>query len=169
MKRIFTTFIITFVVVLAIGGIFLYSKDTWFKNDTDEISVAAAGKSDDKAQKNGITSAIEEAKKEVIKSVAKKVVDKAVEQYAGESSSEVREMIDSVAEEDKDRITDIIVDNITIEDIPDVEAYISNKDVDGLKDYAKEKLTEEDYSELTGILEKYSDKAIEQINGVKNN
>ena len=144
MKKILQSFIVTFVVVLAIGAIFLYSKD------------------------NRITGAIKDAKKEVIKSVAKTVVDKAVEQYAGDSSSEVKEVLDSVSEEDKDKVADILVDNMSLDDISDVQDYISNKDVDGLKDYAKDKLTEEDYSELTDILEKCSAEAADKLDGVSN-
>ncbi len=162
MKKTFQSFIITFVVVLAIGGIFLYSKDTLFGSDGSEKAI----NSSENGAKSGVTGAIQDAKKEVLKSVAKTIVDKAVDQYAGNASSEVKEILDSVSEEDKDRVTDIMIDNISIEDIPDVESYISNKDVNGLKDYAKEKLTEEDYSELTGILEKYSEDALKKIDGV---
>ena len=168
MKKIVKSFVVTLVVLLAIGAIYLYSKDSLFKSENADNTEEAAAENTDDSKSGGITCAIEDAKKEVIKSVAKTVVYKAVEQYAGESSSEVKEMLDSVSEEDKDKVTDIIVDNMSIEDMSDVQEYISNKDVDGLKDYAKDKLTEEDYSELTDILEKYSNEAADKLDGVSN-
>ena len=168
MKRILKSFVVTFVIVLAIGAIYLYSKDSLFKTDNADATETAGAENTDKSSGNPITSAINDTKKEVIKSVAKTVVDKAVEQYAGDSDSKVKDVYDSVSEEDKDKVADILVDNMSIDDMTDVQEYISNQDVDGLKDYAKEKLTEEDYSELTGILEKYSAEAASKLNGDAN-
>lgn len=168
MKRFIKSFVVTLVIVLAIGAIYLYSKDSLFKSENADGTEQAGSENADGTKDGGITSAIEDAKKEVIKNVAKTVVDKAVEQYAGESSSQVKEMLDSVSEEDKDKVADILVDNMSIDDISDVQEYITNQDVDGLKEYAKDKLTEEDYSELTDILEKYSSEAAEKLDGVTN-
>lgn len=164
MKRIIKSFVVTFVIVLAIGAIFLYSKDSLFKNNSESADQTGTLNADEKSA-NPITSAINDTKKEIIKNVAKTAVDKAVEQYAGDSDSKVKEMYDSVSEEDKDKVADIIVDNMSIDDMTDVQEYISNQDVDGLKDYAKDKLTEEDYSELTDILEKYSKEAAHKLDG----
>ena len=168
MKRFIKSFVVTLVIVLAIGAIYLYSKDSLFKSENADGTEQAGSENADGTKDGGITGAIEDAKKEVIKNVAKTVVDKAVEQYAGESSSQVKEMLDSVSEEDKDKVADILVDNMSIDDISDVQEYITNQDVDGLKEYAKDKLTEEDYSELTDILEKYSSEAAEKLDGVTN-
>ncbi|WP_026658485.1 hypothetical protein [Butyrivibrio sp. AC2005] len=168
MKRFIKSFVVTLVIVLAIGAIYLYSKDSLFKSENADGTEQTGSKNADGTKDGGITGAIEDAKKEVIKNVAKTVVDKAVEQYAGESSSQVKEMLDSVSEEDKDKVADILVDNMSIDDISDVQEYITNQDVDGLKEYAKDKLTEEDYSELTDILEKYSSEAAEKLDGVTN-
>ncbi len=168
MKRFIKSFVVTLVIVLAIGAIYLYSKDSLFKSENADGTEQAGSENADGTKDGGITGAIEDAKKEVIKNVAKTVVDKAVEQYAGESSSQVKEMLDSVSEEDKDKVADILVDNMSIDDISDVQEYITNQDVGGLKEYAKDKLTEEDYSELTDILEKYSSEAAEKLDGVTN-
>jgi hypothetical protein len=163
--KVFKTFVITLVIVLAIGGIYLYSKDSLFQSDDVEVSESAEAGSTKKAEKTGIAGAIDGAKKEVVKNVAKTAMDKAIDQYAEKSSDEVKEKLESITEEDKDKVSEIIADNISIESMGDVESYISNKDMDGLMDYAEDKLTAEDYSELTGILEKYSDGVMDQIDG----
>ncbi|WP_026527439.1 hypothetical protein [Butyrivibrio sp. VCD2006] len=171
--RIFKSFVITLVVVLAIGGIFLYSKDSLMKSETDEVTQGIESTEDgEKAEKTGeggIAGAINEAKKEVVKGVAKTVVNKAIEEYAEKAGSEeVKEKLESITEEDKDKVSEIISENISIESMGDVESYISNKDMDGLMDYAEDKLTAEDYSELTDIMEKYSEGMLDQIDGVTN-
>ncbi|SDB27261.1 hypothetical protein [Butyrivibrio sp. INlla16] len=169
--KIFKSFVVTLAIVLAIGGIYLYSKDTIFNTNTEETAETSEETNAEGAKKpeeKGITGAIESAKKEVVKGVAKTVVNKAIEEYAEKSDSEVKEKLESITEEDKDKVSEIISENISLESMGDVESYISNKDVDGLMDYAQDKLTAEDYSELTGILEKYSDGVMDQIDGATN-
>ncbi len=163
--KVFKSFVITLAVVLVIGGIYLYSKDSLFKTEDVEVTESADGESDEKTEKTGIAGAIDGAKKEVVKNVAKTAMDKAIDQYAEKSSDEVKEKLESITEEDKDKVSEIIADNISLESMGDVESYISNKDMDGLMDYAEDKLTAEDYSELTGILEKYSDGVMDKIDG----
>lgn len=169
--KIFKSFVITLVIVLAIGAIFLYSKDSLIKTDTKEVTESSeidSAENEKSTEEKSITSVIDDAKKEVVKGVAKTVVNKAIEEYADKSEGEVKEKLESITEEDKDKVSEIISENITIENMGDVESYISNKDVDGLMDYAQDKLTAEDYSELTGILEKYSDGVLDQIDGASN-
>ena len=162
--KIFKSFAVTLVIVLAIGAIFLYSKDSLMKSETRTIGDEVT-ESTEKTKKSGISSVIDDAKKEVVKGVAKTVVDKAIESYAEKSDPEIKEKLESITEEDKDKVSEIISENISIEAMEDVESYISNKDVDGLMDYAQDKLTAEDYSELTGIFEKYSDGLLDKIDG----
>ena len=143
------------------------------KSETDEVTQGIESTEDgEKAEKTGeggIAGAINEAKKEVVKGVAKTVVNKAIEEYAEKAGSEeVKEKLESITEEDKDKVSEIISENISIESMGDVESYISNKDMDGLMDYAEDKLTAEDYSELTDIMEKYSEGMLDQIDGVTN-
>ena len=166
--KVFKSFVITLVVVLAIGGIYLYSKDSLLKTEDVEVTESAEGESTEnaeKTEKTGIAGAIDGAKKEVVKNVAKTAMDKAIDQYAEKSSDEVKEKLESITEEDKDKVSEIIADNISLESMGDVQSYISNKDMDGLMDYAEDKLTAEDYSELTDILEKYSDGVMDKIDG----
>ena len=165
--KAFKSFVVTLVIVLAIGAIFLYNKDSIMGSDSKEATetTAEGDENAEKSEKNGIAGAIDDAKKEVVKSVAKTVVDKAIDSYAEKSEGVVKEKLESVTEEDKDKVSEIISENFSLDNMSEVETYISNKDVDGLMDYAEDKLTAEDYSELTGILEKYSDGMLNQING----
>ena len=166
--KTFKSFMITLVIVLAIGAIFLYSKDSLLKTKSEEVTETTeteSAESKEEPKKDPITSAIDDAKKEVVKSVAKTVVDKAIDSYADKSDPEVKEKLEAITEEDKDKVSEIISENISLENMGDVESYISNKDVDGLMDYAQDKLTEEEYSELTGLLEKYSDGVLDKIDG----
>ena len=56
---------------------------------------------------------------------------------------------------DKDAVTEIIANNVSLETIPEVKSYISNGDSEGLMDYARENLSEEEQKELLEIMSKY--------------
>ncbi len=154
--KIIRTFVLTLVVVLGIGAFYLYGKDKLMGSD------GAIEKSTSQI-KEKISEGTEDVKKKAVQGIAETIVDEAIKQYAGDSAEDVQKVLDSVTDEDKEKVTEILTDNLSLEAIDDVKSYVSGNDVDGLMEYAQEKLTEEEYSELTDIFQKYSEDAIKSL------
>lgn len=103
--------------------------------------------------------------KEQIKNViGDKVAEVAVEKLIDEKLNDdsltygdvsAKEILDNMDEEDKQTVTDIVKDNMTAENIKTAESYVKSGDTDGLKEYVKETLSEEDKATVTEMYEKY--------------
>ncbi len=166
--KIVKTFVATLAVVLAIGGIYLYRADIAKKASSlingQESTEATTDASEEKIA-NPLTEIGNDIKKKAVAGIAETIVEQAVKQYGGDKAEDVQKIMDSVSEEDKEKVTEIIIDNMSLDSIGDVQSYVDNKDVEGLMEYAQDKLTAEDYSELTGIFEKYSEDALKELKG----
>ena len=127
---------ITLFVVLLIGVIFLISKDSIMKDvkTTEEQTTTKTSTA------NPITKAI---------------VSEALDTYAEKSTGKTKEIYESMSEEDKDAVTEIIANNVTIESVSEVQSYVNSGDANGLMEYAKDNLSEEEVKELTEIMSKY--------------
>ena len=127
---------ITLFVVLLIGVIFLISKDSIMKDvkTTEEQTTTKTSTA------NPITKAI---------------VSEALDTYAEKSTGKTKEIYESMSEEDKDAVTEIIANNVTIESVSEVKSYVNSGDANGLMEYAKDNLSEEEVKELTEIMSKY--------------
>lgn len=164
--RIIRTFMGTLVAVIAIGGAFLYK--TELTNKAKELLGSAetetkVSDSEENAADAKSTSVTDSIKKKVVTEIAETIVEEAVKQYGGDTAEDIQNIIDSVEEEDKEKVTEILTDNLSLDSIGDVQSYIANNDARGLLEYAQDKLTAEEYSELTGIFEKYSGSIKDQI------
>ncbi len=131
-------FFITLVVVLLIGVIFLIGKDSIMK--------------DVKATQEQTQSNTEKKSANPIK---KAIVSEAIDSYAEKSSGKTKEIFDSMSEEDKDTVTEIIANNVSLDSISEVQSYVNSEDASGLMEYAEENLSEEEIKELTDIMSKY--------------
>ena len=129
-------FFITLAVVLLIGVIFLIGKNSIMK--------------DVKATQEQTSSETKSANP-----VKKAIVSEALDSYAEKSSGKTKEIYDSMSEEDKDTVTEIIANNVSIDSVSEVQSYISSGDTSGLMDYAEENLSEEELEELKDIMSKY--------------
>ena len=131
-------FFITLVVVLLIGAIFLIGKDSIMK---DVKSTQEQTQSDsEKKSANPITKAI---------------VSEALDSYAEQSTGKTKEIYESMSEEDKDTVTEIIANNVSLDSVSEVQSYVNSGDASGLMDYAEENLSEEELEELKDIMSKY--------------
>ena len=129
-------FFITLAVVLLIGVIFLIGKDSIMKDvKTTQEQTSSETKS--------------------ANPVKKAIVSEALDSYAEKSSGKTKEIYDSMSEEDKDTVTEIIANNVSIDSVSEVQSYISSGDTSGLMDYAEENLSEEELEELKDIMSKY--------------
>lgn len=136
--KAFKSFIITLAIILAIGAIFIISRNT-IKKDV-ESSVAATEQT---------------TKKSTASPLKKAIVSEAIDSYAESKGGTVKEVVESMSPEDKDTVTEIIAENVTLDSMTEVQSYISNGDSEGLMEYAKDNLTEEEQKELMEIMAKY--------------
>ena len=131
-------FFITLVVVLLIGVIFLIGKDSIMK--------------DVKATQEQTQSNTEKKSANPIK---KAIVSEAIDTYAEKSTGRAKEIYDTMSEEDKDTVTEIIANNVSLDSISEVQSYVNSEDASGLMEYAEENLSKEEIKELTDIMSKY--------------
>jgi hypothetical protein len=131
-------FFITLFVVLLIGVVFLIGKDSIMK--------------DVKATEQQTQSNEEKKSANPIK---KAIVSEAIDTYAEKSSGKTKEIFDSMSEEDKDTVTEIIANNVSLDTVSEVQSYVNSEDASGLMEYAEENLSEEELKELEDIMSKY--------------
>ena len=128
---------ITLFVVLLIGVIFLVGRNSIMK--------------DVKATQEQATT----TKTSTANPITKAIVSEALDTYAEKSTGKTKEIYESMSEEDKDAVTEIIANNVTIESVSEVQSYVNSGDANGLMEYAKENLSAEEVKELTEIMSKY--------------
>ena len=131
-------FFITLVVVLLIGAIFLIGKDSIMK--------------DVKATQEQTQS---DSEKKSANPITKAIVSEALDSYAEQSTGKTKEIYESMSEEDKDTVTEIIANNVSLDSVSEVQSYVNSGDASGLIDYAEENLSEEELEELKDIMSKY--------------
>ncbi|WP_026521167.1 hypothetical protein [Butyrivibrio sp. VCB2001] len=128
---------ITLFVVLLIGVIFLVGRNSIMKDVKSTQEQATTTKT---STANPITKAI---------------VSEALDTYAENSTGKTKEIYESMSEEDKDTVTEIIANNVSIDSVSEVQSYVNSGDTNGLMEYAKDNLSEEEVKELTEIMSKY--------------
>ena len=69
----------------------------------------------------------------------------------------VSDVMDSVDKEDMKKITTIVEENLTQENIDAMTEYAKNRDKEGIKNYVKSTLNEQQQAEITSIYNKYKD------------
>lgn len=70
-------------------------------------------------------------------------------------SQEIQHIIDSISKEDKKKVEKIFNEEFGVSSIPKITEYVTNRDINGLKEYAKEKLSDDQLTELYQIYRKY--------------
>lgn len=128
---------ITLFVVLLIGVIFLVGRNSIMK--------------DVKATQEQTTT----TKTSTANPITKAIVSEALDTYAENSTGKTKEIYESMSEEDKDTVTEIIANNVSIDSVSEVQSYVNSGDTNGLMEYAKDNLSEEEVKELTEIMSKY--------------
>ena len=132
---------ITLVIVVITGCIFFAAKGSLFKDTAGDAVETESTQSSKKSKANPVTKAI---------------VGEAMDTYIKNTSNEqVKEIAESMSEEDKDTVTEIIANNVSLDSIPEVQSYISGGDKEGLMEYAQDNFSEEEVEELKEIMSKY--------------
>ena len=128
---------ITLFVVFLIGVIFLVGRNSIMK--------------DVKATQEQATT----TKTGTANPITKAIVSEALDTYAENATGKTKEIYESMSEEDKDTVTEIIANNVSIDSVSEVQSYVNSGDANGLMEYAKDNLSEEEVKELTEIMSKY--------------
>ena len=99
---------------------------------------------------------VKEKAKEKIAEKTVDVITDNVDKIAGENP-EVKEMMESLSEEDKETVAEIISEHMDTETVTEVMEYVNEGDKEGLINYAVENLSPEEISELMEIYGRYGE------------
>lgn len=97
-------------------------------------------------------------KEKAVSALAEKLIQSEIASDTDATSDiNAEEVLDSMSDEDKDTLNQLIDDNISADTISDVSSYLANGDTDGLKEYAKDTLSDDELQEVKDLYEKYKD------------
>ena len=80
-----------------------------------------------------------------------------VEKIAGKNPK-VKEALESMSEEDKEKVSEIVAEHMDAETMTDVMEYVNKNDQAGLVEYAAKNFSPEEMNEFKDLYEKYGDK-----------
>ena len=73
------------------------------------------------------------------------------------SDDDIQAILDSMSEEDRSVLEDIINSHFSISSLSDILSFLRSGDLAGLRDYARNSLTEEELTQIRAIYNKYED------------
>jgi hypothetical protein len=95
-------------------------------------------------------------KKKAVRYAAGEAVERIISSSgASISREEIEEKIDSMDQEDQDRLESIIENHIDAGTVRDVTGFVTSGDIEGAQKYVEQKLTKEDIEELEDLYNKY--------------
>lgn len=80
-----------------------------------------------------------------------------------EESISAQEIMDSMNEEDREILTQIISENISPDAISDISSYLASGDLEGLKNYAKNTLSDAELQQIRDLYAKYKNQILQSI------
>ena len=98
---------------------------------------------------------IKEGTKKIVAQKTVDLIEDNIDKIAADHP-EVKEALESLSEEDRETVTEIIADHIDTETAGEVMEYVNEGDKDGLMEYAVENLSPEEISKLAEIYSRYS-------------
>ncbi len=143
-------FIIPVAVLAAVGGIYTLNSG----KINEEIENANVSASISESTQSSASTA--KTTKKPANPIVKAAVETVIDSYADSAEGETKEVLDSMSEEDKDTVTEIIASNVSLDTIGDLKGLASKGDTDAIMTYAEENLTEEEIAQLQDIMSKYA-------------
>ena len=142
-------FLITLAAIFVLGGVILVVGKK--SGDNKAASTNEAG------VKTESTARTDNAREKSRKAnpIVKAVVNEAMDKYLETADGKAKEIADSMSEEDKETVAEIIAANVSLDSISDVQKILADGNAEDLMEYAKENLPEEDVQQLTEILSEY--------------
>ncbi len=142
-------FLITLAAILVLGGVILVVGKK--SGDNKAASTNEAGVKTESAA--GTDNARKKSRK--ANPIVKAVVNEAMDKYLETADGKAKEIADSMSEEDKETVAEIIAANVSLDSISDAQKILADGNAEDLMEYAKENLPEEDVQQLTEILSEY--------------
>ena len=103
----------------------------------------------------GKTFAYDKAKEKVTSAVAEKMIEEQVQNDSTGQLQNAQDIYNSMSEEDKQTVNDMIESKVSPQTISDVSKYAKDQDKEGLKQYVKEKFTESEIRQMKDLYNKY--------------
>ena len=103
----------------------------------------------------GKTFVYDQAKEKVTSAVAEKMIEEQVQNDSTGQLQNAQDIYNSMSEEDKQTVNDMIESKVSPQTISDVSKYAKDQDKEGLKQYVKEKFTESEIQQMKDLYNKY--------------
>ena len=103
----------------------------------------------------GKTFVYDKAKEKVTSAVAEKMIEEQVQNDSTGQLQNAQDIYNSMSEEDKQTVNDMIESKVSPQTISDVSKYAKDQDKEGLKQYVKEKFTESEIRQMKDLYNKY--------------
>ena len=103
----------------------------------------------------GKTFVSDKAKEKVKSAVAEKMIEEQVQNDSTGQLQNAQDIYNSMSEEDKQTVNDMIESKVSPQTISDVSKYAKDQDKEGLKQYVKEKFTESEIRQMKDLYNKY--------------
>ena len=103
----------------------------------------------------GKTFVYDKAKEIVTSAVAEKMIEEQVQNDSTGQLQNAQDIYNSMSEEDKQTVNDMIESKVSPQTISDVSKYAKDQDKEGLKQYVKEKFTESEIRQMKDLYNKY--------------
>ena len=103
----------------------------------------------------GKTFVYDKVKEKVTSAVAEKMIEEQVQNDSTGQLQNAQDIYNSMSEEDKQTVNDMIESKVSPQTISDVSKYAKDKDKEGLKQYVKEKFTESEIRQMKDLYNKY--------------
>ena len=87
--------------------------------------------------------------------VAEKMIEEQVQNDSTGQLQNAQDIYNSMSEEDKQTVNDMIESKVSPQTISDVSKYAKDQDKEGLKQYVKEKFTESEIRQMKDLYNKY--------------
>ena len=95
------------------------------------------------------------AGKTFVSAVAEKMIEEQVQNDSTGQLQNAQDIYNSMSEEDKQTVNDMIESKVSPQTISDVSKYAKDQDKEGLKQYVKEKFTESEIRQMKDLYNKY--------------
>ena len=103
----------------------------------------------------GKTFVYDKAKEKVTSAVGEKMIEEQVQNDSTGQLQNAQDIYNSMSEEDKQTVNDMIESKVSPQTISDVSKYAKDQDKEGLKQYVKEKFTESEIRQMKDLYNKY--------------
>ena len=103
----------------------------------------------------GKTFVYDKANEKVTSAVAEKMIEEQVQNDSTGQLQNAQDIYNSMSEEDKQTVNDMIESKVSPQTISDVSKYAKDQDKEGLKQYVKEKFTESEIQQMKDLYNKY--------------